>query len=243
MKLTLYKSNQFLQKDTYLGILHTRKQSLANMPTDTNNRCWTERVYQIVQGIVIVIIIILASIWLWVLFGRESKAKRVIKDVIVTLESEISTTEQTIECSLPELLNNGICNNEIRMEASCKFDHQDCKFNPQREEIAEEICAIIMAKSPNGILNCQGEEHMIYPYCKPCGHPMKSWLVTIDHLNYQLKQVGKITITEAPQKTTTTGNCLTFDRETQSRFLKFKSCCCLPVSTFVRCKSVALQSH
>ena len=137
-------------------------QSISNMPT--NNPCWTERVYQITQGIVIAIIIILVSIELWVLFGRESRANRVIKDVIVTLESETTTTTESIECSLPELLNDGICNNEIRMEANCMFDHHDCKFNPKREAIAQQICIIIQSKSPDGILNCNTEVHKKYPW-------------------------------------------------------------------------------
>ena len=136
------------------------------------NTCWTKQAENITIVFLGIMIIILASVEFWVLFGRESHSQKVIEDVVVTFAPDtLSTHLNTSFCSNPNLLNDGVCNNEIRMEIGCLFDHTDCKHNPEKEKIAEKICKIL---ADSEIKKC-GHLHEKYPYCKPCGHPMKSW--------------------------------------------------------------------
>ena len=146
---------------------------------------WSERLWQGYVSFMIVFCIILGILELWVLFGREPKGKTIVKEVFVTYPGANDfTTTQGPPCPRPDLLENNICDNEIRMEKGCRFDHEDCKHNPDKSDLADQMCGLIQE------IGCQSAMHKKYPYCQACGgHPMKSWLKTFKELQDQLEQL------------------------------------------------------
>ena len=106
------------------------------------------------------------------------------------------TTTEGPPCPRPDLLENNICDNEIRMERGCIYDHQDCRHNPEKDAMANQMCSMISS------IACDRPIHQRYPYCQACGgHPMKSWLKTLKELQDQLDQL-QAEMTTTPKAST-----------------------------------------
>ena len=98
------------------------------------------------------------------------------------------------------LLENNVCDNEIRMEKGCRFDHEDCQHNPDKDALADQMCLLIQN------IGCQSVMHQKYPYCQECGgHLMKSWLKTFKELQDQLDQLQS-ELTTTPNQDSTLGD-------------------------------------